>query len=280
MKTAGSLVSVIVPTRNSARTLAGCLTSIRNQSHPEIELIVVDNQSSDGSLAIATEFADRVESAGPERSAQRNRGASIAKGDYLLFIDSDMRLNAGVVTDCLATMRRTSAPGVIIPESSIGTGFWAKVRTLERTCYEGDDSVEAARFVSRSTFQQVGGFDESLTGPEDWDFSRRIASGSRLPRTASRIVHDEGHPSLGGLLARKRRYGRSLRAYMSRSSGGGNWHDVVFRSAYIRCWRNLLSHPVLTTGLLILKPLELVAVLTSRGSRTDQYAAVPTGRVP
>src|SRR5438093_11547332 len=92
-----ALVSVVVPTRNSAPFLDVCLGSIRAQTYPAVELIVVDNHSSDNTLSIARRWTDRVFTQGPERSTQRNYGARQAAGEYLLFVDSDMVLSAKVV---------------------------------------------------------------------------------------------------------------------------------------------------------------------------------------
>ena len=78
--TVAERVSFVVPTRNTERTLAACLASVRAQDHPDVELVVVDNASTDGTAAIAREHADIFEAAGPERSAQRNRGATLASG--------------------------------------------------------------------------------------------------------------------------------------------------------------------------------------------------------
>ena len=92
-------VSLIVPTRNSARTLAACLESCSNQTHEDVEVIVVDNSSTDGTVEIAHELADLVLDQKPERSAQRNRGAAESTGDIVVFIDSDMVLEPTVVAD-------------------------------------------------------------------------------------------------------------------------------------------------------------------------------------
>ena len=82
------LVSVVVPTRNNERTIESCLASVREQTHPAIELIVVDNGSDDATWAIAERFAHRVVAGGPERSAQRNLGIALATGPWLLWLDS------------------------------------------------------------------------------------------------------------------------------------------------------------------------------------------------
>src|SRR6476646_2154275 len=101
-----TVVSVVVPTRNAARTLAACLESIRAQTHEALEMVVVDNASTDGSEQLATRWADIVLPGGPERSAQRNRGASEAKGEFLLFIDGDMVLEPNVAAACVEIAAR------------------------------------------------------------------------------------------------------------------------------------------------------------------------------
>jgi glycosyltransferase involved in cell wall biosynthesis len=258
----GPLISVIVPTRNSARTLQACLESVRSQHYSPIELVIVDNNSTDATLTIAQRFGDVVDSCGPERSAQRNRGAHLARGDYLLFIDSDMRPSPGVIGDCLNAIRTNQAPAIIVPEVSIGEGFLANCRALERSCYMGDDSIEAARFFSRQAFEQAGGFDENLVAMEDWDLTIRVASGRQLPRCTSQISHDEGRLRLRTILAKKRYYAASS-LYYWRKRGRPNFSqaNLVFRPAFMRNWRRLLRHPILTAGFLSLKSLEGAAVL-------------------
>jgi glycosyltransferase involved in cell wall biosynthesis len=271
----GALVSVIVPTRNSARTLDACLASVRGQLYRPLELIVIDNHSTDGTLEIAHRFGDVVAVFGPERSAQRNRGARLAHGDYLLFVDSDMRLDQRVVSDCMAAIRESVAPAVIIPEVSTGEGFWAHARALERSCYVGDDAIEGARFFPRTEFERSGGFDENLVAMEDWDLSRRIAGGHRLPRTPSHIEHDEGKLRLAGALAKKRYYAASSQLYFrkhGRSTLGQA--NLVFRPAFLRNWRRLLRHPILTAGFLSLKTLETTAIVVGLVEARRRKSAV------
>ena len=116
---AAVLVTVVVPTRNVERTIDACLASVKAQDHPAVELIVVDNDSTDRTPEIARRWADRFESAGPERSAQRNLGYSLASGAWVAWIDSDMVLPADFVSDCLHVAARDSAEAVSIPERSI-----------------------------------------------------------------------------------------------------------------------------------------------------------------
>jgi glycosyltransferase involved in cell wall biosynthesis len=266
------LVSVIVPTRNSGRTLDACLNSIRSQHYQPVEVVVVDNGSTDRTLQIARDRADIVEHWAPERSAQRNRGAQVSHGDFVLFVDSDMTLSPEVVGDCMDLLRSNDTPGVIIPEISFGEGFLAHCRALERSCYDGDDTIEAARFFARAPFEAAGGYEENLVAFEDWDLSSRIAAGRHFPRTVSHITHDEGRLRLGTVLAKKRLYGRSF-AYFSRRHGKSTLGqaNVIFRPAFIRNWRRLFRHPLLTAGFLSLKTLEAAAglwgLLESRAPR-------------
>ena len=272
----GDTASVIVTTRNSAATLPACLASIRQQSYDHIELIVVDNHSTDLTLEIAHGFADQVLTLGPERSAQRNRGAVVATGEYLVFIDSDMVLETGVVADAVATLRRSGLPAVIIPEVTIGQGFWTRCRALERSCYQGDDTVEAARVYRRGVFFEVGGFDTALNGGEDWDLSRRVARGHRLIRTRSLIRHDEGQTRLLAVYKKRRYYAAGYLDYLRKHRRGALAQGMpLLRTAYIRNWRRLVRHPALSAGMFVLKFIELAAVLqvavtqTIRGRRAQ-----------
>jgi glycosyltransferase involved in cell wall biosynthesis len=255
-------VSVVVPTKNSARTLEACLQSIKSQAQASIELIVVDNSSTDSTAAIARRYADAFMVQGPERSSQRNVGARSSSGDYLLFIDSDMTLERDVVAQCITTIERSTAPALIIPEISIGDGFWAKCRALERECYANDDSVEGARFYRRTAFDAAGGYDERLVAFEDWDLSVRVSRGTSLPRISSRIVHDEGSVKLRRHLAKKRYYAASFILYRQKHRGTARRQaNLLFRPAFARNWKRLIRHPGLTTGILTLKTLELGAGL-------------------
>ena len=258
-----SLVSVIVPTRDSGRTLETCLRSIRAQSYSSIELIVVDNDSHDMTPVIAKQYADVFDDWGPERSAQRNHGARIAKGEFLLFIDSDMELMPSVVDESVAVITTVQAPAVVIPETSDGEGFWARCRALERSCYVDDTTVESARFFSRSSFEMASGFDEDLVAFEDRDLSLRVANNSALPRISAHILHHEGKLRLSNALAKKRYYAAAFIRYWRRHRTTAlNQANIIVRPAFLRNWRALVRHPILTPGLIMLKTLETCAAIS------------------
>ena len=255
-------VSVIVTTRNSGQSLQACLDSVRRQTYAATELVVVDNNSSDATLEIANRFADKVATIGPERSAQRNHGASLATGTLLLFIDADMVLDPEVVAEGVLALETGTVPAVVIPEETVGQGFWTACRSLERGCYNGDDTIEAARFYTRAEFAEVGGFDTNLNGGEDWDLSRRVARGRRLPRTRAIIHHDEGRTRLRTVYKKRRYYAPGYLAFAKKHGRGAIAQgNPIFRAAYVRNWRTLARHPLLTAGMFTLKAVELAAVL-------------------
>jgi glycosyltransferase involved in cell wall biosynthesis len=255
-------VSVIVTTRNSGQTLEACLESIRRQTYAATELVVVDNHSNDCTLEIANRFADKVATIGPERSAQRNHGASIASGALLLFIDADMVLDPEVVAEGARILGTGTVSAVVIPEETVGEGFWTACRALERGCYNGDDTIEAARFYSRAAFADAGGFDIDLNGGEDWDLSRRVARGRRLPRTRAIIHHDEGRTRLRTVYKKRRYYAPGYLAFARKHGRGAMAQgNPIFRAAYVRNWRTLARHPLLTAGMFTLKAVELAAIL-------------------
>jgi glycosyltransferase involved in cell wall biosynthesis len=257
---AGPLVSAIVPTRNAADSLRPCLESLTHQSYPYLEILVVDNHSTDATLDIARALTPLVYTRGPERSAQRNAGARAAHGSYLVFLDSDMVLDPTVIERCVQKMWADAATkGIIIPERSVGEGFWARCKALERSCYVGDDSIEAARFFDRAAFDAVGGYDETLTAAEDWDLSQRVAQIGSLGRINAYITHLEGRLTLQETMRSKFYYGRTLGRYVRKQPGKAVRQLQLVRPAFVRHWRWLLAHPVLTAGMVVMKTCEFAA---------------------
>ena len=167
-----SLVSIIITTKNEAAVIKRLLVSLKDQSYKNIETILVDNNSSDSTKKKAIKFTNKIYNFGPERSAQRNFGAKKSKGGYLLFLDADMRLSRDVVQQCVEVAKLNPEIGaIVIPEISEAHTFWEKVKGFERSFYneKGDPITDAARFFSKEAFITSGGYDESITGPEDWD---------------------------------------------------------------------------------------------------------------
>lgn len=263
------LVSVIVTSRNNEDTIDNCLASIKAQTYEAIELIVVDNNSRDATPAIARRYTDNVFNLGPERSAQRNFGAAQATGAFLFIIDSDMRLGPRVIEACMHAVENPATQAVIVPEHSIGDGFWAKCKSLERSFYVGQDSIEAARFFGRDIFDQAGRYSEEMTGGEDWDLSRRIAKLTHIGRVDEFILHDEGRLYFGKTLKKMYYYAGNAVAYFAKNPTTSALTD---QSGPLARYKLFFSSP----GKLFAQPLVGLGMLALK---TGEYAAGGLGYI-
>ena len=247
-------VTLVVPTKNSGRTIRACLESIKSQSH-NCTLVVVDNFSDDDTFEIAKTIADIAVQRGPERSAQRNHGASLTSDPIVGFIDSDMILTPDVIRDSAEAIQ-SGAVSVIVPEETIGEGYWAKVSAYERSFYIGDDAIEAPRFFTRDVLELVGGWDESMTGAEDWDLAIRTEKyGPRL-RIISKIIHDEGRINYFEICKKKQYYSAGVLLYINKHGSNS------FKSMMLRPWMKptvLLN--IFGIGVLFLKIGQFVSML-------------------
>lgn len=253
-------VSIIITTKNSASTLEILLSSIKKQDYTNKEIIVVDNFSTDNTSIIARRWTDKVYKKGPERSVQRNYGVSKASGKYVLILDSDMELTQGVITSCVSHIRENKA--LIIPEKTVGDNLLARVRAFEREMYMGDATVEVARFFERKVFEEFGGYDENLTGAEDYDLPKRISSKYKIDWASKYILHHEENLTLGLLLRKKYYYAFRSASYASKHPDmiilQGN---LLFRKAYLRSWRRFVSNPLLGLLFIFVRILELLAAM-------------------
>ena len=207
-------VSVIIPTRDAARSLRGAIESLRQQTRQPDEIVVVDGGSLDETVTIAKDLGAKVEEAAPNRSAQRNLGAELSSGDYLLFIDADMVLAPPIIEECLE--KGAAHVALVIPETFVGTSYWARVRSFERAFYDFTWWMEAARWFRRQDFLELGGFDSSLVGPEDWDLDQRARERGPVGWIDARIYHQEGDVTLTTLWRKKGHYAACMEEFARR----------------------------------------------------------------
>ena len=191
----GPLVSAIIPTFNRANLVGEAIDSVLCQTYRNVEVIVVDDGSTDDTLAALKRYGDRIQvisqsNAGP--AAARNHGIRRSHGELIAFLDSDdlwlptkierqvtLLAQAGThVPCCLCNIMMRWSDRVISSFSisqldpEVGEGVWLNA-----------DRILATRFVlfnqavvtRRSVIQTVGGFDESLRLLEDAEFSMRLS---------------------------------------------------------------------------------------------------------
>jgi glycosyltransferase involved in cell wall biosynthesis len=254
------LVSVIVPTKNVERTLESCLKSVTAQSWTAIELIIVDNFSTDRTWELAQHYAAIAVQAGPERSAQRNLAIERSSGEYVLWIDADMILTPRVLEDAVRAAQESQAVAVFIPEATVGTGFWTACRSLERRCYIGEELIEAPRLILRTFFSEHGGFVADVAGQEDADLRMRlISTGASTTRIDTFILHDEGHLTVPIVLRKRYYYGQSLPAYNRAQPGAIKAQGWATLRAMLRNAGQLAGDPTHAAGLAFLRSAEAVA---------------------
>lgn len=254
-------VSAVVPTRNAARTILACLGSVRAQTQPVAELIVVDNWSDDGTWELALPLADLALRGGPERSEQRNLGIAKATGEWLLWLDADMELAADSVERGLQAAEDAGATGVFLPEETAGSGFWTACRTLERRCYHREPRIESPRLLRAAWLRQAGGF-VGAAGTEDADLRNRLlAAGTTLAWADTMVVHHEGRLRLPTVAGKRFYYGKSLPAYRRRNPGTMTGQAGATAAALWRHRRLLAADPAHAAGLLLLRGVEAAAYL-------------------
>lgn len=257
------LISVVIPTFNSEKTIDICLRSIRMQTYPNIEVIVVDNYSGDMTREIAERYGARVILFMGNRSKAKNMGASLARGEFILFVDSDMELTPNVVEECLETIKKDEGiGGVIIPERSIGRSFWVKVRDFERSFYANTE-IESARFFRKELVLKVNGFDEDVVFFEESTLLQKV---ERLgynvkARINAEILHHEENFSLWNWLKKKYYYGKTAKLYKLRYKGYASKQMSIFNRLLIFIKnKRFYSNPLLAMGVIILKFLEFSAI--------------------
>jgi glycosyltransferase involved in cell wall biosynthesis len=251
----GPLVSVIVTTKNEEANISRCLDSVKLQDFPSdlIEIIVVDNNSSDRTKELALSYTQNVYSYGPERSAQRNYGIKQARGEFVLYLDADMSLSNGLISECVNLCSEKGLVALYIPERIIGKGYWTKIRDFERSFYNAT-VIDCVRFLKKDVFFDIGGFDEALTGPEDWDFDRRIRAKGLVGLTVSELFHNEKQVTVKSYVQKKIYYANSFEKYIAKwgKTDPQVRKQLGARYRYITVflengkWKKILRHPILT----------------------------------
>ena len=264
-------LSVVITTRNEAANIANCIHAF-DAVRDEVEVIVVDNASTDDTKKIAADLGATVLDKGPERCAQRNLGWQMAKAEWVIVLDADMILPQETIKEMLGIAGRgqdlgrktddgrpdlaskVSSPlAYWIPEIRTGSGIRVKARNFERSFYDGT-CIDALRLFHKSILEKTGGYDESLiAGGEDWELDIRILeTGAKCAILKNHLVHNEKQLTLKRMLEKKAYYSKSMTAYQAKWRG----HPALkkqfgllyrFFGVFVERgkWKRLLRHPVL-----------------------------------
>lgn len=239
------LVSVIVPTFNSAKFLSVCLASVAGQRYPCMETLVVDNYSNDGTAKVAEAFGANVILFKGTQGAARNVGIAKSRGSYVLFLDSDQRLEGGVIEECASVCASLGVEAVKIPEVFVGLDFWGKCSALWKNNMVDDPDAESAipRFYKKEKLQERGAFVENLRWWEDQELYRRLkAAGLKEAWCTRRVFHYE-RDSVGSTVRKFLLYGRSA------GSAGDSQADAAFRMNFTTL-KQVIKKPQSSPGVL------------------------------
>jgi glycosyltransferase involved in cell wall biosynthesis len=192
------LVSIIIPCYNAKHWVQEAVESCFCQTYPNIEIIVVDDGSTDGSLEVLRRYLPRIMlETGPNRggSIARNRGFALSKGQFVQYLDADDYLEADKIARQVEFLEVTQADAVYgdwryrrhLPDSNLSYLDKIQVTGAQRDIvasllsFWGAQINGGAVLYRRHIVDQVGGWDETLRAAQDTDFLTSVAlSGAKI----------------------------------------------------------------------------------------------------
>jgi glycosyltransferase involved in cell wall biosynthesis len=248
-------ISVIIPTYNYANFISTALESAVTQTHAPVEIIVVDDGSSDDTECRVREFGGvtyiRKERGGV--SSARNLGIEVARGNYLAFLDADDTWERDKLEKQLRMFHDDPEIGMGhcgMREFDGGSGEEDVLVDGESgwiadhlVLYEGSVIIGPGStiMVRRDALGEIGGFDERLTHAEDWEFCVRVAKKFKIgfipePLVSYRVHGTNAHldverMELSTLLAWSKTFENGAFAHLRRRSYG-NLHRILAGSFY------------------------------------------------
>lgn len=268
------MVSIVITTKNAEEFIADCIKSIINSNYiakgGKIEIIVVDNHSTDKTVEIANSLGAKTFIKGPERSAQRNYGVEKSDGVIIGVLDTDMTLSENVISECVEIFEHNEKiKALYIPEKIFGNGFFNKVRNFERSFYNST-AIDGVRFFRKEDFLKIGGYDISLNGTEDWDLDRRIKNIGEVSIIKSPLFHHENH-TLKKYIIKKSYYASNFDNYFKKwgfdditKKQFGLYYRYIGAFVEKGKWKKLLRHPILAFSMYFLLFLKGLVYIFSK----------------
>lgn len=168
-------MTVIIPTYNEEGDIPFCIKSLKEQSYKNIEVIIVDDGSTDKTLDIISKFKGikiiKGKHKGPGFS--RNLGASKARGEVLVFIDSDMTFSKNYIKNLVSPIFKdksiigtTHDYEIVENTSNIWSKCWGKIRVSKEDAHK----IKVFRAIRKSLFLKLGGFNPRYGYADDQTF--------------------------------------------------------------------------------------------------------------
>jgi glycosyltransferase involved in cell wall biosynthesis len=182
--------SVVVVARNSQSTIDACIKSIKKQSLPTSEILVVDNGSTDSTAEIAEKNAVRVVTEPiPGRGRARNRGLKEAKEDFVVYIDSDAHADQDWLKYLLLACKKSGFAGVT------GNVYAANpdrpiAHLIDLIMRDKSHYATTSVVYRKKVLMKIGGFDERLGNAEDVELAWRVLrAGYRIGYEPRSIIY-------------------------------------------------------------------------------------------
>lgn len=233
------LVSVVVPARNAQPTLAALLDALADQTVRPVEVILVDDRSTDDTAAVAGAHPLRpVVVRGPGRGsyAARNCGIAVAAAPVLAFTDADCVpavdwLDRGLVALAAGSQL---VGGRIVQRRRDGASRWER---YDRATYLDQAELVPQGFAATAnlladaaTVRRLGGFDETLRSSGDLDLGRRAgAAGLEVTYAADAVVEHTPRTTAAELWRLHRRLGAGWRELAHRGAAPPWWREPALR---------------------------------------------------
>lgn len=179
-------VSVIIPCYNSGNFLLEAIKSIKdNIEITNYEIIIIDDGSTDNeTISIVNDLKGKLNiiiinqlNKGP--ASARNTGINVARGTYLLFLDSDNKIKKTYVTKAINAFSKDNSLGVVYANPIIfGNVIEERVyksRPFDFAFLFTGNYIDMCSIVKKAAINEVGGFDENMIGLEDWELWIRLA---------------------------------------------------------------------------------------------------------
>lgn len=207
-------VSVIIPAYNQSKYLGQAIESALNQTRPPLEVLVVDDGSTDSTPEVMASYGDRIRSIRQENAgvaAARNTGMRLARGDLIAFLDSDdlwlprklelqvQRFEADAeVGAAHCGVLDIDADGQPLAQRPDGKEGWIATDMLLFR-QNGILCAGSTGIVTRAAMEKIGEFDVRLPPSEDWDYFYRIALHYKIAFVPEVLMHYRQHGSNGHL---------------------------------------------------------------------------------
>lgn len=229
----GPLVSIVTPSYNQARFLEETIRSVLDQDYPQLEYLVVDGGSDDGSVEVIERYADRLAwwTSEPDagQAAALNKGFARARGHVLGWLSSDDTLLPGAVSRVVAELERDPEALLVYGEAVFVDEDGREIFPLEprpfdvaamvRAC--ANHVVQPGSLFRRRALELAGPLDEDAHYLFDFEFVLRLArAGGKVVGVTDRLATYRVHPeskSGGGTLLKARDYARFADRFLAGS---------------------------------------------------------------